>query len=349
LRPNFLKKFNAICRVKRRVSVPELHMPNRTAKFASAVFASVLAGVSFTVVSSNIAHAEDSCLSAPNKGAASGHWYYHLDHATKRHCWYLRDGKQARATPQDVAAPTDATSSQNETPSPQLDAGARPSIANAHAELPPPRAPAQPRTNTVIDAPTAAPGVNPAAQADALPAPAPDTSAAPSVVGSRWLDPASTASSSGSPQLASASDTTSPSNPSPAADSNPSPAAAAVPLAAADASSAASSNPLQTMLLIVIGALAFAGLAGSIIFRFGRTRVRSHAMQGGRRDIWDAYDELPQRPALPAAAGRRPNIGIPQELRDVLRNAPRDEAHAAEEPDDRIAQMLAQLARTART
>lgn len=334
-------------------------MSNRTAKFASAVVAGALAGVSFIAVSSSTVRAQDtqdSCLSAP-KGVAPGgsHWYYRLDHATKRHCWYLRDAKQARATPQDTAIAADAAPSQEDTPSPQVDATTPRSIADAHAELQPQQAPAQPRTNAATGAQPAAMAVDPAAPpvsappANAQPAPTPDANAAPSVVGSRWLDPAGTASSAGSQQLASASvsDTTVPSNPPPVIASSPAPAATAVPLAVADASSAPLFSPVQTMLLIVIGAVAFAGLAGSVIVRFGSASARSHA-QGGRRDIWDAYDQLPQRPVFPAAAARRPNIGIPKEIQDELREASRDDGHATDNSDDRIAQMLSQLARSAR-
>lgn len=336
-------------------------MSYRTAKLASAVVAGALAGVSLIGVSCNTAQAQDSCLSAP-KGVAPGgsHWFYRLDHATKRHCWYLRDANQAQATPQDTAAAPNAAPSQDDATSPEADAATRRSIADAHAELQPSQTPMQPRTNAVTGAQPAAIGANPAATpidapaANALPAPTPDANASSSVVASRWLDPASTASQAGSqqpgsPQLAAASDTTAPSNPEPVVASDPSSAATAVPLAAADTSSVTLFTPLQTMLMIVIGALAFAGLAGSIIFRFGSAPARSNAAQGGRRDIWDAYDELPQRPAFPAAAGRRPNIGIPREIQDELRQASRDDGHVTEDSDDRIADMLAQLARSART
>jgi hypothetical protein len=37
------------------------------------------------------AHAAD-CLAAPDGAAPEGsHWYYRLDRATKRKCWYLRE------------------------------------------------------------------------------------------------------------------------------------------------------------------------------------------------------------------------------------------------------------------
>jgi hypothetical protein len=36
------------------------------------------------------ARAADDCLAAPNRAPApGGHWYYHLDRASDRKCWYL--------------------------------------------------------------------------------------------------------------------------------------------------------------------------------------------------------------------------------------------------------------------
>ena len=54
--------------------------------------------------------APTDCLAAPNGAAPKGqHWYYHLDHASQRKCWYVRDlGAAAAAAPSqqaDSAAP----------------------------------------------------------------------------------------------------------------------------------------------------------------------------------------------------------------------------------------------------
>jgi hypothetical protein len=334
-------------------------MPNRTAKFASAVFASVLAGANFTGVSSDTARADDSCLTAPKGTAPAGsHWYYRIEHATQRHCWYVRDekDKQARAAPQDTAAATDTASAPDDTPSVRDNAGVSKSVADAHAELQPPQAPAQQPANALANQRPAAIGVDPAAAANIPPANRSDASVQHSIVAQRWIGSSSAAADNSTEATPpSTSDATSqPDDPAPA----PSPVATAVPLAAADAPSMLQSNPIQAMLMIIIGALAFAGLAGSIIFRFGRSP--SPAMQDRRQAIWDtAFDELPQRPVLPASAVRRPNIGIPRELQDELRNAlrddtpdrlhhqPRDDWRAVEDPNDRIVEMLARLAKSA--
>jgi hypothetical protein len=86
-------------------------MSNRSAKFVSAIIASILAGTNFAAVAQNTAKEEsaketnaketnaktaDTCLSGP-KGPlpAGGHWYYRVDRATKRNCWYIgeREGQ----------------------------------------------------------------------------------------------------------------------------------------------------------------------------------------------------------------------------------------------------------------
>lgn len=52
------------------------------------------------------AGAETACLAAPDdRPAAGGHWFYRLDHATGRKCWYLKDDVAATAPPADAPAP----------------------------------------------------------------------------------------------------------------------------------------------------------------------------------------------------------------------------------------------------
>ena len=66
-------------------------MVNRTAKFASAIFASIVAGALITIIPSSAAVAADDCLTEPGKKTPQDqHWYYRFEHGTKRQCWYLR-------------------------------------------------------------------------------------------------------------------------------------------------------------------------------------------------------------------------------------------------------------------
>jgi hypothetical protein len=59
------------------------------------------------VLGANRATLADDCLAAPNRPPApGGHWYYHLDHATDRKCWYL---VEPRAPTAEVTEPQPAS------------------------------------------------------------------------------------------------------------------------------------------------------------------------------------------------------------------------------------------------
>jgi hypothetical protein len=119
-------------------------------------------------------------------------------------------------------------------------------------------------------------------------------------------------------------------------------AVAAVPLAAADAlpeDAGKFPGSVRMVLLAVIGALSFAGLMGGAIFRYGGGTWRSGRRDHGndRRAIWDsaAIDRGPP-PGFPLPRARMPGADVPREPR------------AADDPNRRIAEMLAQLARKTR-
>ena len=129
--------------IKRCVSVPGKSMSKRSAKFVAALFVSVLAGADLATVTDLRAQAAtaDDCLTAPKGGATSAgsHWYYRIDRATKRQCWYLReDGdkasdKSTRATTPPVSPP--ATSAAAAEPAEQQPRTiTRKAISDARAE-----------------------------------------------------------------------------------------------------------------------------------------------------------------------------------------------------------------------
>ena len=124
--------FAEIKGAKRTVSSLEMRMPKRSAKSVTAVFASFLAGVALTAISTSAARAADDCLASPKHPAPQGsQWYYRLDRATQRQCWYLRDkrtgipqfGRQISLSPAMLISPKALTASQV-------------LIANARDELP---------------------------------------------------------------------------------------------------------------------------------------------------------------------------------------------------------------------
>jgi hypothetical protein len=313
-------------------------MPNRTAKFASAIIASVLVSAPLATVSRGATPAADSCLSGPKDQAPQGsHWYFRIEHPSNRHCWYLRGAHdvatQSAAPNASAGAPASANPA---SPSPAMPG----SIANAHAELPsPPTRGDQGTGATTGQLPAAATSLDNTPRANLA-----DTNILRSVVASRWpeqLAAASSDASDPSPDNSAANTASRPVTTEPAA-------AVSVPLTSADASSEKQSDSTQMLIIAIVGALSVAGLAASAVGYGGRRKIRLDEIQnhigddingetkGYRRAIWETtLTDRPLPSPFPAPVARRPNIGIPNELR---------EAH---DPDDKIAEMLARLARSA--
>jgi hypothetical protein len=292
-------------------------MPARTAKFVSAIFASILAGIPLATVSHGATPAADDCLSGPKDPAPNGsHWYYRIDHATKRQCWYLKDEK-----PSQSAA---ANSSPSAKPaSPSAETTTQRSIADAHAELPAQAATEQPKRGDGLARATAADAT--------IATPAAETQR--SAVASRWPEQSGTGSSTVPPSTAPNSDAAAPPDP----DATPSAAPAAVAFAAADSLPEKQPGSIQTLLLVILGALALAGLIGSAVFRFGNLRwIGRRTIQVDRQAIWETANIHRRSPPVDLDSGARiRRDDIPRELR------------AADDPNGRIEEMLARLARSA--
>ena len=314
-------------------------MPNRTTKFVSALFAGLLAGAPLTTASHSApAPAEaEKCLAGP-KGTPpqGGHWYYRVERATKRHCWYIGDEKEkvARAAPAISSASADSASPA----SPPKNAAAQRTIADARAELPLPQMQVEPETNSTGQR-AAATAANAAGTDTNQRANVWDTNTQSSVIASRWPE-SSGVSPSASPAPAPATYQSAATVQPDAADvvEAPAPAIAPVTLAAADSSAARQTGSIQTLLLVIIGALSLAGLMGSVIFRFGRMRWTGGGRdisrdRRDRRAIWDSVSPSPM--AYPSSGAPMPAADIPRETR------------TADDPDRRITEMLARLSRAA--
>lgn len=251
-------------------------MGNRTAKFISALFASVLAGAPLSAVSQTTPSAPaattaaDDCLASPKKTAPEGqHWYYRLERGTKRQCWYLRaEGAKTAQTAQATA------------PSQKDDAPASRSVQDARAEWPSPQGASSQDTTASIAMPKAAASQPATSQRSSA---TPDSSAEQPAVSARWPDPSAVA--------APAAPATKLADARPAPKATAAPAAAPVTLAAAEAPADKPTGSLQTLLLVIGGALALAGILGSAIYRFGGSRVRVQARNGTRRRVnWDNFE-----------------------------------------------------------
>ena len=299
-------------------------MPNRTATFISTIIASFLAAAPFASMSLGATPAADNCLASPNNEASQGgHWYYRIEHPSNRHCWYLRA--------EQTAASNASASASGKSPSPDAATALPGSVADAHAELTSPQTRGDQDAGIVTgQVPVAAAGAvadvdNPA------PAKVQDGNMLRSVVASRWPDQlAANAPVVSAPPT----DHSNASTPSTAVTPQPS-AAVVVPLTAADAPPAKQSSSTQMLLIVIVGALSVAGLAASAVGFGGRRKTRARPIEGERRAIWQtALADAPLSSPFPAAA--RPHLGLPKEL------------HEGDDPDDRIAEMLVRLARSAR-
>jgi hypothetical protein len=228
---------------------------------ATAILIGALASVALVVAVNGAVHAADNCLSGPKGAAPKGsHWYYRIDHATKRNCWYVRaEGEKPVASQNSSVAQA----------LPPAETPLQPSVANARAEASP------------VD-------VGQSNEVSAEPAPSDADSNAPaadsrqSTVASRWLD------QTGANAVAA-------STPKPADSgaklNSSTPSVAAVPLAAADMRSASPSGSVPMLLLVIIGALALAALLASVIFRFGNARRNDRQDFGHDQHApWDSID-----------------------------------------------------------
>jgi hypothetical protein len=260
-------------------------MSHRTAKFVSALFAGVLAGACLATVSPSAARAADECLAGPKGASPEGsHWFYRIDHATKRHCWYLGQRDKHAQT---AARSTRPEKSEKSIAVKKTESSTSRSIANARAELPA-STNAEQRNQDDTSAPAAA---QPTTVADNTRPVAAGAEAKGSVVASRWAEfPPASVSSSPPPAMARLA-----ANLASDAAVVSAPADAAIPLATADAPRQAGS--VGMLLAVITGALALAGIIASVVFKFdGVRRLLEPRDRRQRGSIWDRADDDSVRP-----------------------------------------------------
>jgi hypothetical protein len=324
-------------------------MSNRSWKFILAIFASLLAGTGFAAGAEDAAKPADNCLSGPKGTTQAGHhWYYRIDHTAKRQCWYSRaeSDKAARAAPQDSlpsSQPASSSAATNPVPPQQSLLLVPQSIADARAQLTSPQVRIEQATN--INAEPRIDGLAPAASPQNNPrATTPDSSAPTSFVASRWPDSSGAISPSGNPRPAASEPPASPqANAAPA----PRPATSPLALATADSLQEKRSASMQMLLLVMVGALALAGVTASLVFRFGRAQAARPDIRSDRRVIWDQVDTKRSSPSM------FPDDDVPIWRANVPRDVPRDrvprDPRAPDDPERRVTEMLARLARSAQT
>jgi hypothetical protein len=245
--------------------------------------AAILAGSLASVAIDGAANATDNCLSGPKGAAPKGsHWYYRIDHATKRNCWYVRAEGEKPVGSQNSSL-TQAT--------PQAETPLQPSIANARAEASP-----------------ADIGQSNATAATPAPAVDADTDNPQSTVASRWLDRPDADSKNASAPMPTDS----------GADVNSPTPVAEAPLAAADMPAAPGFRSVQPLLVAIAGAIALAGLMAGVIFRFGSAARMDREIPGARRAPWDSISVQLATPSPPLASPRTPRAEVAREPREAV-------------------------------
>ena len=253
--------------------------------------------------------------------------------------------KTARALPQDSAPPLQAASPPTVTnPVPSQQSLLVPqSIADARAELISPQMRVGQDTNVNVEPRIG--GLAATASLQSSPrATTPDASAPTSFIAQRWPDSPGAINPAGNPGPAPAEPPASPqTNAAPA----PRPATTPLALATADALQEKRSASTQMLLLVMGAALALAGVTASLVFRFGRAQATRPAIRSDRRAIWD------QVPTQRSSPSMFPDEDTPVWRANVPRNVPRDhvphDPRAPDDPERRVTEMLARLARSAQT
>lgn len=304
-------------------------MSKRSAQFVAALTVSVLAGANLATVTDLRAQAAtaDDCLTAPKGATTPGsHWYYRIDRATKRQCWYLREeldkDRSTRATPpasSPVAAEPATQPPRTITQKAISEARAEWVSQQSRAEQ---TAPAYPAPQTTGAAPA-----RPAGQ-DGKRGIGTNVLAATPVATNRWLDNNQSANAAGNPadvQTAAsvaepAGDQQQAAEPALQPTLQPQPAPG-ISFGAADSSTAKPTASLQMLLGVMLAALALAGITVSLLFRLGRIRAR-RAMRRQRLARWDAVKSKGKRSAPPARSAPPKRTAPPIRTAPPTRAAP---------------------------
>jgi hypothetical protein len=280
-------------------------------QFVSAVFAGLLAGAAVVAMTPGAADAADDCLSGP-KGQTpqGGHWYYRIDHATKRHCWYLGDEREkvSQASPPISLQPAKPVS-------PKAEPALQPTVANARAELLP---------QTRIEAPQVDGTLSPAMPADAAP---------PQrwIVGARWPDPYSDPPAAEPAPVRRDAVTSA----NLTAQAQPASVVPAEQFAAAEPSPVPSAYSVPVRLAALMGALALAGIIYKLVSTPRPAQARLRKPRGA---IWPSRDD--DRILLSA----HPSADVLPHRTGLARDLDR-----AGDRSERIAEFFAQLSRRSPT
>jgi hypothetical protein len=284
-------------------------MANRATKFVSAIFVSAVVGIPASTFAKDAAGGPDAgmpdstspaasssteCLTTPNRESPPGqHWFYRMEPGTNKRCWFLRD--QAERASQTASARSNALQSPFPNAAPSLPTATPPapktfsknaqasrSLSNARAEFGARSTGVESAGITVPKTPvfitTGSAGTSRGAS-----------------VGTDAAQGTSAALSSSEPTdasiTASTPDATAADGPNTSSNLNTGllPSSASEMPAMADMPQEKASASLQVLFLVILGALAFAGIIASLTHRMPRIWRRRHARLR-RHSIWLGAD-----------------------------------------------------------
>ncbi len=231
------------------------------------------------------ANAADDCLSGPKATTPAGqHWYYRIDRATKKHCWYLGEhGTRVDKT----AAAKSAVAGTEETRAAPLEE----SVADARAELPSENP--VPSPNITAATPNVAPS-----ETERAPGASPSSEAPPRLTERDLITQGPITLASRLPL---------PNEFQPADPQPDKTAQIAVPARSepqqqqsATQDKGAHIGPMQIFLSALAIALALAAILGRFIFQYVAGARRKQATQIRRRQIWP--DDISQDNMQPSYA-----------------------------------------------
>jgi hypothetical protein len=287
-------------------------MANRATKIVSAVFVSAVVGIPVSTFARDAAAGPDAstadsstavasnsteCLTTPNREALQGQrWYYRLEPGTNKRCWYLREQPERAAQTTSTRSnssqfpPANAAQSLPATTPPAAKTFSRNgqasrSLSNARAELGA-RASSVETTATIVKTPvfitTGSAGTQGISATRSSSESSDVSVSSPFPDGSTADGPNTNANLNTGLSLPAVPDM---------------PAMGNMPQEKASAS-------LQVLFLVILGALAFAGIVASLTHRMART-WRKHHPRSRRRSIWPGADGGRRGPwaAVAAASG----------------------------------------------
>jgi len=294
-------------------------MANRATKFVSAIVVSAVLGIPVSTFAKDGAVGLDAsmpdsttlaassateCLTAPNRDSTPGqHWFYRMEPGTNRRCWFLREQAERtsqtaspRSTPSQSPFPdvTQALPAATPPPPKTFSRNAQPqrALSNARAEVGPRstgmEGPTVPKTPIFITTGSAG---NRGASVGT------DTAQGQSAVLSS-SEPTD-ASITGSTPDAMAADGP---NTSFGLNTGLSPPVSEMP-AMANMPQEKASASLQVLFLVILGALAFAGVIASLIHRMPRIWRRHARLR--RRSAWPGIDGGRRGSSVTAASSGR--------------------------------------------